>query len=557
MNLTIRNSPIVSNRSIDQVMSKASGKPSSEKLKSEELPQKKINSDFELSLGQAEEMKQSGESMKVDASDEARSVEREENDASSSNIPSSLVATESSPLPELKGEGAKQSVEKRDEMESRGSDVELAKLFLTKTVASKLNQLKGDDQVSLKNDVAGPVQGSQIDLRSVPEWNDQKSEVIERKIQLPSFSQTNSLKSERALVPHDFIQVEKRENLPFGSMKSEYSMLRPEEGELGVSVDSSRTQSAQVFGLPNGMGSVQTSSFMMNAESPVRTKKEGQNGEKREESIQLGSKIEARPTAELSFSGSDFVETYGVANAKKVSSRETESREGQSFKMPEYDLEGGKSTEQTLPPAFMGVKPDMASTRSNHLIKKVEVDAQVTQGSMMTDRLSSASLQNISAGLQKMISGAGGEMKIRLKPEGMGELNLSVKTRGNDVSLKVLASNQQAKEILEQSVSSLKESLAQKNLQFGKIDFGLTPQSSVSGLSQADSSNMGSEMGLNHSGGYQTYLEHQNEQRGGRSYERADEGSSDSLRLPSSALTHKATRPDYSGLGSGRLDLLA
>ena len=61
-------------------------------------------------------------------------------------------------------------------------------------------------------------------------------------------------------------------------------------------------------------------------------------------------------------------------------------------------------------------------------------------------------------------------MRIRLKPDNLGELHLRVVTDGTQVGLHIQASDERAKKVLEESIGHLKEGLASQNLSLGKLD---------------------------------------------------------------------------------------
>jgi flagellar hook-length control protein FliK len=108
-----------------------------------------------------------------------------------------------------------------------------------------------------------------------------------------------------------------------------------------------------------------------------------------------------------------------------------------------------------------------------------EVTGHVVKGRMSQDRLSSESLLGISSGVQGLKSRGGGEMRVRLRPDNLGELHLKVQTRGGEVRLQIQASDAGAKKILEESLSHLKDSLASQNLNLSRVDVtvGISPSS--------------------------------------------------------------------------------
>jgi flagellar hook-length control protein FliK len=83
------------------------------------------------------------------------------------------------------------------------------------------------------------------------------------------------------------------------------------------------------------------------------------------------------------------------------------------------------------------------------------------------------------------MSGAGGgEMRIKMNPGNLGELMIRVSTDGKDVGLKVQANDPAAKKVIEESLSSLRDSLASQNLALGRVDVTLAPASTNSDFGQ-------------------------------------------------------------------------
>ena len=104
------------------------------------------------------------------------------------------------------------------------------------------------------------------------------------------------------------------------------------------------------------------------------------------------------------------------------------------------------------------------------------VDAPVTQGTAGKTILSHDAIHQISH--QVNILGQArqdGEIKIRLKPDHLGELVMNVKSRGNEVSIQIKTHDLEAKKIIEESIGRLKESLTIQNLQLSRMDVVTQP----------------------------------------------------------------------------------
>jgi len=71
-----------------------------------------------------------------------------------------------------------------------------------------------------------------------------------------------------------------------------------------------------------------------------------------------------------------------------------------------------------------------------------------------------------------------GEIKIRLRPDHLGELVMNVRTQGQQVSLQIKATDGESKKILEDSLSALRDSLSQQNLSLSKVEVVSGPAAS-------------------------------------------------------------------------------
>jgi flagellar hook-length control protein FliK len=104
------------------------------------------------------------------------------------------------------------------------------------------------------------------------------------------------------------------------------------------------------------------------------------------------------------------------------------------------------------------------------------IDAPVTQGPAGKNVLSHDAIHQMTQSVN-MLSQArqDGEIKIRLRPDHLGELHMSVKTQGQHVSIEIKAQNSESKKIIEASLASLKDSLGQQNLTLARIDIVNAP----------------------------------------------------------------------------------
>lgn len=70
---------------------------------------------------------------------------------------------------------------------------------------------------------------------------------------------------------------------------------------------------------------------------------------------------------------------------------------------------------------------------------------------------------------QIMVTKGGGEMKVTMNPEGLGEVAMRVSVEGGKVSVQMVTESDEAKKLIERSIGDLKSGLAQNHLQIDTI----------------------------------------------------------------------------------------
>jgi flagellar hook-length control protein FliK len=153
---------------------------------------------------------------------------------------------------------------------------------------------------------------------------------------------------------------------------------------------------------------------------------------------------------------------------------------GKGFGDPNRTLAGASSgTDGMNLQALHGDKPFGLATAAGPAV--IQSQAHVTQGGMAKDRLSSESLVGLGMNIRNLAPQGGGEIHIKLQPENLGELHLRVVTDGNQVGLRIQASDDRARKILETSLSSLQDSLASHQLSLKSVEFTVAQAGSAQG----------------------------------------------------------------------------
>lgn len=109
------------------------------------------------------------------------------------------------------------------------------------------------------------------------------------------------------------------------------------------------------------------------------------------------------------------------------------------------------------------------------------IDAHTTQGSQGKTILSHDAIDRMTQQVSMLNQlKQDGEIKIRLRPDHLGEIQMSVKAQGQQVSIQIKAASGEAKRIIEESLGSLKESLSHQNLSLSQVDVVTQPNASHS-----------------------------------------------------------------------------
>ncbi len=94
--------------------------------------------------------------------------------------------------------------------------------------------------------------------------------------------------------------------------------------------------------------------------------------------------------------------------------------------------------------------------------------------SQSDDATMKANAQDVVRNAQLLLRNGGGEMKMQLRPEGVGEIHLKVAVKDGQVAVQMLTESDSAKKLLENGIEDLKTSLAQNKLHVDalKIEVG-------------------------------------------------------------------------------------
>jgi flagellar hook-length control protein FliK len=91
------------------------------------------------------------------------------------------------------------------------------------------------------------------------------------------------------------------------------------------------------------------------------------------------------------------------------------------------------------------------------------------QGKIQSADIAPVTVQEAVQHAQLMVRDGGGEMKVKLRPDGLGEISMRVQVENGKVSVHMVTESDEAKKLMERSLGDLKAGLAQNNLHVDAI----------------------------------------------------------------------------------------
>lgn len=102
----------------------------------------------------------------------------------------------------------------------------------------------------------------------------------------------------------------------------------------------------------------------------------------------------------------------------------------------------------------------------------------------ITPDVADKNIQNVMQQAQYLVKNGGGEMKVRMTPEGLGEIQLSVQLKDGKVQMQMVADNKETKKMLESNLSDLRESLSQQKITLDSVKIDSVVRTNVENQTQ-------------------------------------------------------------------------
>ena len=172
----------------------------------------------------------------------------------------------------------------------------------------------------------------------------------------------------------------------------------------------------------------------------------------------------------------------------------------------------------------------------------IQAASETNIAAQMADKLEAnreANINELMGKAQYLVQKGGGEVSVKMSPEGMGEVNLKVQLLDGKLNIEMQTQDKHVKKLIEESLSDLKSGLAahRLSLEHVKIDTVNATNTDNSAQMQSNQQQGGSEQGTRET--WKDMQGQMNQQSSQRSF---SQSFSDSSRASSSVSTPRATQ---------------
>lgn len=144
------------------------------------------------------------------------------------------------------------------------------------------------------------------------------------------------------------------------------------------------------------------------------------------------------------------------------------------------DAMSGASTPHSMTP----MKGELMAQSRGMEVTTAAASPMAVDAGNANQGLSEASIQSVMNQTKYLMKKGGGEAKVQLNPEGLGQLNMKVLVQDGKVSVQMAAESQETKKVLESSLPDLKSSLSSHKLNVEHIKVDVVNSANSSDQSQ-------------------------------------------------------------------------
>lgn len=189
--------------------------------------------------------------------------------------------------------------------------------------------------------------------------------------------------------------------------------------------------------------------------------------------VELTTGVDQPVRIHSALSGSEFLDTLSSVRSGLETINEIQKPTAASDSREEEKGGDQSSSQGNGFEKMTHLIPREAQAPQGLTLPQLQISATVVKTGVAESCLSAESLVKISSGIRELGQAGGGEMRVKLNPGRLGELNIHVKTDGNQVGLKIQASSEESKKILESNLVSLKERLSHHHLTLSQVDVSI------------------------------------------------------------------------------------
>jgi flagellar hook-length control protein FliK len=166
--------------------------------------------------------------------------------------------------------------------------------------------------------------------------------------------------------------------------------------------------------------------------------------------------------------------------------------------------EGFPKTVRTKESAPKNLLESSLSNNNSEQLPQIQspVSTQIFDAPKMTTQVAKTEVPELMTKVQTLAQNGGGKMVVTLNPPHLGEVEISVTTKGKKVEIEMISENSTSKSILESHFSELKNSIQAQDMVVSKFEVSVTKDVDLGSMRSQDFANFQSSQNFDTRGSF-------------------------------------------------------
>jgi flagellar hook-length control protein FliK len=190
--------------------------------------------------------------------------------------------------------------------------------------------------------------------------------------------------------------------------------------------------------------------------------------------------------------------------AATTSQKQVETEPAITSQVARSSEEGFPKTVRTKESAPKNLLESSLSKNNSEQLPQIQspVSTQIFDAPKMTTQVAKTEVPELMTKVQTLAQNGGGKMVVTLNPPHLGEVEISVTTKGKKVEIEMISENSTSKSILESHFSELKNSIQAQDMVVSKFEVSVTKDVDLGSMRSQDFANFQSSQNFDTRGSF-------------------------------------------------------